>query len=223
MSKKTNSMKYFIVVVSLLIFSGLYFANAYAHTGIAIGNYEAEIGWGDEPPVVGFRNFIVFEFNEEIDGKDQGIKNAFKNLKAIAKFGGVTKELDVITESEPGHYSAKIIPTKTGTISVELRGSINNVPIDIQIPIEDVEDTAVLDFPPTSGSSSDQDIVSLKSALTSIQNDVTNLKGNLKENPTSNIDPQFTFGVGIIGIVAGTVAIVLAIFLMTKKERESKP
>ena len=32
---------------------------------------------------------------------------------------------------------------------IELKGEISGTPIDIKIPVEDVEPTAVLDFPPS--------------------------------------------------------------------------
>ena len=61
--------------------------------------------------------------------------------------GGVTKVLDINSDPRPGNYFSKIIPTKTGSLVIELKGEINGVPVDVEIPIEDVETTAVLDFP----------------------------------------------------------------------------
>ena len=78
-----------------------------------------------------------------------------------------------------GHYFSSVIPTRTGSFTILLKGEINGVPVDVEIPLEDVESTAVLDFPPTSGSSSDQDVAALKNSLSSIQKDVTNLKSKL--------------------------------------------
>ena len=72
----------------------------------------------------------------------------FKNLDATAKFGGVTKELDINSDPRPGHYFSNVIPTKTGSISILLSGEIDGTPVQIEIPVEDVETTAVLDFPP---------------------------------------------------------------------------
>jgi len=50
------------------------------------------------------------------------------------------------------------------------------VPVDVEIPVEDVESTAVLDFPLTSGLSSDQDVPVLKRAVFSLQKDVSAIK-----------------------------------------------
>src|SRR5690606_753188 len=111
----------------------------------------------------------------ENPGVKTGIINAFKNLQATAKFGGVTKVLDIGSDPRPGYYFSHVIPTKVGSISILLQGDINGVPVDIEIPVEDVATTAVLDFPPTS-SSSDQDVSALKNAISELQRDVLSIK-----------------------------------------------
>ena len=64
-------------------------------------------------------------------------------------FGGASKELPLIPDPTFGYYFSPIIPTSTGTYMVELKGEIRGVPVDVKIPIEDVEPTAILDFPPS--------------------------------------------------------------------------
>jgi hypothetical protein len=46
--------------VALLFSVGLV-SQAFAHTTVEIEPYEIEVGWGVEPPVVGFRNDFVFD------------------------------------------------------------------------------------------------------------------------------------------------------------------
>lgn len=170
-------MNYLIAVVSALILGGGLFSTAFAHTTVEVGPYSIEVGWGIEPPVVGIRNDFVFEISESpSEGVKAGVKNAFKNLEATVKFGGVTKKLDINSDPKAGHYHSPVIPTKTGSMSMLVQGKINDVDVDVEIPIEDVESTAVLDFPPTTGSSSDQDVASLKNAMSALQKDVSNLK-----------------------------------------------
>ena len=41
-----------------ILISGL--SVAYGHTTVEVEPYEIEVGWGIEPPVVGFRNDFVF-------------------------------------------------------------------------------------------------------------------------------------------------------------------
>jgi hypothetical protein len=130
-------MKVTTLSIIALLFSVGLASSAFAHTTIEVEPYEIEVGWGVEPPVVGFRNDFVFDISEtgETAGLKVGIKNAFKNLEATAKFGGVTKILDMGSDPRPGHYFSHVIPTKTGSYSIQLQGEINGVLIDVDIPI----------------------------------------------------------------------------------------
>lgn len=190
---------------------------SFAHTTVEVTPYEIEVGWGIEPPVVGFRNAFVFDISEpgENPGVKIGIKNAFKNLEATAKFGGVTKTIEINSESRPGHYFSDVIPTKIGSYSILLKGDIDGIPVDIEIPVEDVESTAVLDFPPSSGSSN-QDVASLKAALSSLQQDVSSIKSGSGIEVTSSGGQAYDFAV--MGLSIGAAAIILAIIALVKRK-----
>ena len=210
-------MKVLILSLIALLFSATLFSQAYAHTTVEVENYEIEVGWGTEPPVVGFRNDFVFQISEpgETEGLKVGIKNAFKSMSATAKFGGVTKVLDIGSDPRPGHYFSHVIPTKTGSYSIHLEGQINETPIDIDIPVEDVESTAILDFPPTSGSSSDQDVAVLKSAVSSLQQDVSSIKsGSGLEVPSDGASYDYA----ILGLSIAAAAIILAVIALVKRK-----
>ena len=43
-------------ILAILIFGGLGYSTAYAHTTMNVEQYAIEIGWEIEPPVVGLRN-----------------------------------------------------------------------------------------------------------------------------------------------------------------------
>ncbi|KEQ56021.1 hypothetical protein AAA799E16_01962 [Marine Group I thaumarchaeote SCGC AAA799-E16] len=213
-------MKLLLLLLFSFIVSGGAVANAFAHTEVTVEDYVVDIGWGDEPPVVGFRNFIVIEILQEKDGELIKVPDAFQDLQAFARSGGASKELDIITDSESGAYHANIIPTKVGTIAIKLRGDISGTMVDIQVPIEDVEGTAVLDFPPTAGSSSDQDIASIKNAINSFQSDMSEVKSKLSGiNVNSNqFDSEFIYNFGVIGMATGIAGTVLAIFSILKRK-----
>ena len=200
-----------------LLFSIGMLSQAFAHNTIEVEPYVIEVGWGTEPPVVEFRNDFVFEISEPGDnlGVKVGIKNAFKNIEATAKFGGVTKVLDISSDSRPGHYFSHVIPTKTGSYSIQLKGEINGVSIDVEIPVEDVESTAVLDFPPTSGSSSDQDVSALKSAVSSLQKDVSAIKSGSKVEVSSE---GAAYDFAILGLSIASAAIILAVIALVKRK-----
>ena len=189
---------------------------SFAHTTAHVEQYEIEVGWGIEPPIVGIRNDLVIKIIErgENEGTFTGITSAFKNVDATILFGGASKKIDINSDPKPGYYFSSIIPTKTGTYMVELKGDLRGTPIDIKIPVEDVEPTAVLDFPPTSGGG-DTDIAALKNAISSLQQDVSKL--NSGETKVSS-DGGAAYDFAILGLSIAGAAIVLAIISLIKRK-----
>ena len=210
-------VKIFIFTIFALLISTGITSQAFAHTTVEVEQYEIEVGWGIEPPIVGYRNDFVFHISEpgENPGVKTGIINAFKNLQATAKFGGVTKVLDIGSDPRPGHYFSHVIPTKVGSISILLQGEINGVPVDIEIPVEDVETTAVLDFPPSSGSS-DQDVSSLKNAISELQRDVSSIKSGSGVEIKTDTGAAYDFAV--LGLSIAAAAIILAVVSLVKRK-----
>ena len=215
-------MNYSLFVIAGLIVLGFSFSFAYAHTTIEVGPYEIEVGWQDEPPVVGIFNAITIDVREpgDVEGVSMGITNAFKNMQATVVSGGASKVLDINTDPRPGHYYAKIIPTKTGSLEIKLQGEINGIEVNDVIPIEDVESTSVLDFPTTSSSSSGQEVTALKNAVTSIQKDVSLIKSQVGGIDTSseNFDAETAYNFGVFGVSLGAAGVILAIIAMVKRK-----
>ena len=115
----------FFGLVAILLSVGM-ITPSFAHTTVHVEQYEIEVGWGIEPPVVGIRNDLVFKFTEagETEGTRKGVTNVFKNIDATVMFGGASKKIDINSDPKPGYYFSPIIPTKTGSYSVELKGEI---------------------------------------------------------------------------------------------------
>jgi len=199
----------------VLLFSIGMIVPSFAHTTVEVDQYEIEIGWGIEPPVVGIRNDIILKITEsgETEGTYTGVTSVFKNLEATAMYGGTTKKIDINSDPRPGYYFSPIIPTKTGSYFLDLKGNIHGTPIDVQIPIEDVESTSVLDFPPTSSKGS-ADVSALKNAISSLQQDVSKLKSG--ETSTSNGGAAYDFA--IFGLSIAAAAIILAIIALIKRK-----
>lgn len=61
-------------------------------------------------------------------------------------YGGAAKKIEVNSDPRPGYYFSPVIPTKTGSIVMDLKGEINGVNVDVQIPIEDVDPPPSLTF-----------------------------------------------------------------------------
>jgi len=206
-------VKLSLIFASLLLIG---IPSVYAHTSEQVGPYEIEVGWEDEPPVVRLPNFIVFEISESpSEGVKSGITNAFKNMDVTIKFGGVSKELDILTDVKPGHYKSKIIPTKTGSIVLQFNGEINGVPVELTLHPEAVENTAILDFPPRQASSNEE-IGSLKNAMSSLQQEVNDIKsGSISIESTTDGN---TYNFAVFGLSLGAAAIILAIIAMLKRK-----
>ena len=199
-----------------LLFSIGMITPSFAHTTVEVDKYHIEVGWGLEPPVVGIRNDIVFKITEagDTEGAQKGVTSAFKNLEATVVFGGVTKLIDVSGEPRPGYYFSPIIPTKTGTYLMDLKGEIAGISVDVEIPIEDVESTSILNFPPQSNEGSG-DITALKNAISGIQKDVSNLKSG---ETTVTSDGGAAYDFAIFGLSIAAAAIILAIIALVKRK-----
>lgn len=209
-------MKIIIFGFIVLLFSIGMIVPSFAHTTVEVDQYEIEIGWGIEPPVVGIRNDIILKITEsgETEGTYTGVTNVFKNLEATAMYGGATKKIDINSDPRPGYYFSPIIPTKTGSYFLDLKGNIHGTPIDVQIPIEDVESTSVLDFP-LSSSEGPVDITALKNAILSLQQDISKLKSG--ETSVSS-DGGAAYDFAIFGLSIAAAAIILAIIALVKRK-----
>jgi hypothetical protein len=207
-------MKVVILGLIGLLFSVGFVSQSFAHTTVEVEPYKIEVGWGLEPPVVGIRNDFVFKITEPGDtpGSYKGVTNAFKNVEVTALFGGISKKIDINSDPKIGYYFSPVIPTKTGTYTMDLKGEINGVTIDVQIPVEDVGSTAVLNFPQTGGSS-DQDVTALKNAISSLQREVSSMKDD-----SENVNGDTAYDFTILGLSIAAAAIILAIVALIKRK-----
>ncbi|MDH3361368.1 MAG: hypothetical protein OEL51_03310 [Nitrosopumilus sp.] len=203
-------------IIGLLFFVGI-LVPSFGHTTVHVEQYQIEAGWGIEPPVVGIRNDLVFKITQsgETEGSYKGVTSVFKDVDTTVMFGGATKKIDVNSDPRPGYYFSPIIPTKTGTYMVEFKGEIDGTVIDIKIPIEDVESTAVLDFPPTTAEGTG-DVIALKNAISSLQQDVSKLKSD--EKSVSSLDDGASYDFAVFGLSIAAAAIILAIIALIKRK-----
>lgn len=204
------------MMFATVLLSASFISQAYAHETVSVEQYDIEVGWGTEPPVVGIRNNIVFKVTESSETANTfvGVKDAFRNLETIAIFGGITKNIDINSDSRLGYYYSPIIPTKTGSYEIGIKGEINGTPVDVQVAIEDVESTAILDFPPTGGTSN-QDIAALKNAITSIQRDVSDIQSG---SGIKIADSGASYDLAVLGLSIASAAIILAVISLVKRK-----
>ena len=138
----------FLLIVGIVICS-IYITDAFAHETVILGNFSITPGWEIEPPLVNQLNSIEINITRnEAEGNSVAVRNAFSELDASIKSGGLTKSLDFEPQEESaGLYRAAILPTQVGSYSLVLIGSIDGQTINSELSIEDVEDTAKFAFP----------------------------------------------------------------------------
>jgi hypothetical protein len=151
----------FLLTVGIAICS-MYITDAFAHETFTFGNISITPGWEVEPPLVNQLNSIEINITRnEAEGNSVAVRNAFSELDASIKSGGVTKSLDFEPQEESaGLYGATILPTQVGSYSLVLIGSIEGQTINSELSIEDVEDTAKFEFPSEGQGSSGSSVLS---------------------------------------------------------------
>lgn len=122
---------------------------AFAHQTYNFGNVTFMAGWQIEPPLVDQINSVEVNITKNgSEGSSTPVRNAFSELDASIKSGGLTKTLDFEPQEESaGLYRAQILPTQIGSFSLLLIGKIGDQPINSEIQIEDVEDITKFAFP----------------------------------------------------------------------------
>jgi len=129
-------------------------------------------------------------------------------------YGGASKKIEIDSDPRPGYYFSPLIPTKTGSYMMDLKGDIRGTTVDVQIPVEDVDSTSVLDFPLKS-SEGPADTSALKNAISSLQQDVSKL--NSGETKVSS-DGGAAYDFAIFGLSIAAAAIILAIIALVKRK-----
>ena len=172
-----------ILLIFLFSYSFFSISNVYGHKEIKVGNYTIEAGWEEEPPLLNLLNKIaVYVFDEN----DNSVRNAMKDLSTSINYGGVNKKLNLIpSEETAGLYVTDIIPSKLGSYSLNLKGTIEVQSINNEIQIEDVEDANKITFPVVSGGGSGADIENIAKQITPIMNDLSNQIDELKNEINS--------------------------------------
>ena len=117
-----------------------------AHETITAGDYEIEIGWLNEPPIVGEKNAIVLNVSDTSGG--QSVED-ISSLTVILSYGNQRKPLTFhpLGEDTPGQFMAPILPTVPGEYEVIVSGSLGDTAVDAQTHVEEVQPIDTLAFP----------------------------------------------------------------------------
>jgi len=123
---------------------------AFAHESVTIGNYEFEIGWVDEPPIVGQQNAILVNVINTSGGEAQPVEDV-SSLTVTVSYGGQSKPLTLQPQDEdtPGQFMAPILTTLPGQYTVILGGKLGDTDIRAEVEPEEVTSADTLQFPST--------------------------------------------------------------------------
>lgn len=119
-----------------------------AHETITVGDYEIEVGWSTEPPIVGEKNAVVVNISDTSGGGEQPVEDV-SSLTVIISYGGQNKVLALqpLGEDTPGQFVAPILPTVPGEYEVIFSGSLGDTAVDAKTHVEEVQTPETLAFP----------------------------------------------------------------------------
>lgn len=176
--KITSWLAVCLFVIAALV---LIFQIASAHETITVGDYEVEVGWVDEPPVVGQQNAIVVNVSNTTDTEAEV---DVSKLTVSVSYGGQTKALTLqpAGEDTTNQYVAPILPSVAGQYSVQLRGQLDTTDVNSDVNPEEVVAAGEIEFPSAASAETPQ-----------------------------NAGLAWSEGLAIIGAVAGVAGLILAV------------
>ncbi|HKW43754.1 MAG TPA: hypothetical protein VJP06_06165 [Thermoplasmata archaeon] len=196
-----------VVVLLLGIMAAFGFAGVpvAAHTHRTVGEYEFIVGWRLEPASTGVLN-----------GLDMGIERHFANnttawvegvegaLTTVLSTGGVSVTKAVTPqEGRPGWYTFDVIPTRVGTYSVRITGTLNTTSVNISVDLDDVAAASDIQFPVPDPTPSD-----LQDRLNQANTQIAGLQSQV----------GLALAVGIAGLLAAIVVGAGSILMARKRK-----
>lgn len=223
----------FLSLVATIVFvSPLGVKPAEAHITKVFGNYLVQIGWENEPVYTGLVNAAQVTIKKGSGDSATPVINALKNLQISVKYGSVAKPLDFLPSTTvDGQYRAPLIPTRVGTYSLVLKGTVEDQAIDAEIPLDDVASVDILNFPPSSGSSSDNvNMGQMGTLVNQLTSDIEDAKNNADAaaKSVSNVVQSFQqvkdttdrlYMISMTGIGIGIAGVVIAVIAVTRKQQ----
>jgi hypothetical protein len=95
---------------------------ASAHVVRTIGPYSVEMGWGSEPPVAGFENFVEVTVTSDPGGP---VADLGPDAAVAVTFGDAQKAVPLLPTEEPGEFHATLVPTRPGTYAFQVEATVD--------------------------------------------------------------------------------------------------
>ena len=140
-----------LLLVGPLLWSFPPVGTADAHEIITIGDYWIKIGWLSEPALVGEQNTVlIVAANAETSAMVEDISTVTVSIT----IGGRSQVLLLrpMAEETPGEFAADIIPTVRGVYTLELRGTLGEERVNVDVDLDEVHDAGSVQFPERSAS-----------------------------------------------------------------------
>lgn len=195
------------MVVALMVAFPLVVRPVAAHTHVVVGEYELIAGWRGEPPTAGF-----------VNGLDLGIQRHFPNgttvwvtgvmsLNATLSIGPFTSAKHSLDPQfgRPGWYTFDVIPSRPGTYTLRLNGTLGSTPVNVSVDLDSVAPASDLAFPISDPTPSD-----LQGRLDAANAVIAGLQSQVLAS----------LGVGILGVVLGGIAILYGV-RTSQRQRKS--
>jgi hypothetical protein len=224
-----------LLIAAIILVSPLSVKPAEAHITKVYGNYIVQVGWDDEPVYTGLMNAAQVTVKKGSGDSATPVIDALKNMQISVKYGSVTKPLDFLPSSVvDGQYHAVLIPTRVGTYSLVLKGTVENQVIDDEIPLDDVSSVDILNFPPSTDSSSNTSVNmdQMGTVVNQLTTDIEDAKNNADaaSQSVSNVVQSFQqvknttdtlYMISMTGIGIGIAGIVIAVIAITRNKQQN--
>ncbi len=117
-----------------------------AHEHVSVGEYEFVVGWREEPPVVGVLNGLDLGIRWLANGTPvDGVQDL---LTATLTTGSASMISSLEPQfGRPGWYTFDVIPTREGSYTVRIQGSLEGTAVDVTVELETVMARSDVEFP----------------------------------------------------------------------------
>ena len=122
-----------------------------AHERKSVGKFHLVIGWADEPAFSGVRNAVEIDLTDAAGKPVTALGGGALSVEVIYGEQRVTLPLRAVLTT-PGKFQAWLIPTRAGTYTFHVSGTIQGVALDVSSTCSEatfacVDNAAELQFP----------------------------------------------------------------------------